>query len=79
MAKKRKTKLIRHEPVHAYAMAVGGELPYLSAIVRTYFGARDGGIVKREVESECTRPYQKTVPAVVLTLADYRRLLKAAK
>ncbi len=78
-SEKQKLKLIRHEPVNAYALAVGGEVPYLSTIGRTYSGARDGEIVKRAVEAECTRPYHKCVPAVMLTLADYRRLVKAAK
>ena len=69
------TKLVKVSPNLGYALKVGGPHPYLSSFVTSC-----GDPSAREtIEAKCTQKYHKPVQAVVITLADYRRLLKAAE
>jgi hypothetical protein len=72
-------KLITHDPCPALAMVVGGHEPYVSNVVTVATTKADLEIHRAWLASNCTEAYHKIVDAVVLTKADYRRLLKAAK
>jgi hypothetical protein len=74
---KAKIEAVRVDPLHGWGMRVGGPRPYVANVFYTQtFGGLDPQTC---AETECTQSYHKAVPVVLLTLADYRRLLRAAK
>lgn len=76
MKKRKQQRLVVHDPCPGYAMIVGGPRPYVSNVFQTSVGNPKAEDI---VCDECTEPYHKAVPAVVLTRRDYRRLLKSSK
>lgn len=69
-------KLVKHDPAPGYVMTVGGHHPYVCG---TFVCSIGDPRAAAKVEEQRSQPYHKVRPAVVLTLADYRRLLRASK
>ena len=78
---KRKTKLpvkvVRHEPMTGWGMTVGGSPPYVSSVFFCDLGC-PGARAAAEQEA-AFETYHKAVPVVLVTRADWRRILKQLK
>lgn len=65
------------DPAPGYAVVVGGPHPYVSG--RAFHCSIGDPNARAKATMGCFSSYHKVRPVVLLTLADYRRLLAAAR